>query len=182
MQGNKITISGDLGAGKSTVSKYICEQLGFQYYSTGMAQRTIAEKRGMNTLELNHFSESNPEIDEEIDSVFSNFKTRLQGMIIDSRLAWHFLPGSFKVYLAIDNRLAAERIMADENRDKEQYESVEDAVEKLQARKESEANRFKEIYNANCADMKNYDLVVNVTNLSVEQAGDKIIRAFRSVD
>ncbi len=182
MQANKITITGALGAGKSSVSKYICQQLGFEYFSTGMAQRTIAEKRGMTTLELNQFSETNREIDDEIDSVFGGFSKSLKGMVIDSRLAWHFLPGSFKVYLNIDETLAAERIVNDGSRDKEQYDSVELAILKLRERRSSEVSRFKEIYKVDCGDMKNFDLVVNVTNLTIEQAGDKIIRAFRSID
>ena len=65
-----ITISGMLGSGKSTVAKLLAECLGWDYYSTGNAQREIAAKRGMTTLELNRLADTDPSIDKEIDGVF----------------------------------------------------------------------------------------------------------------
>ena len=67
-----ITITGQLGSGKSTVSKMLAERLKWQYYSTGMAQRTIAKKRGITTVELNRLAIIDPSIDHEIDAVFKN--------------------------------------------------------------------------------------------------------------
>ena len=42
-----ITISGMLGSGKSTVAKLLAQKLGYEYYSTGNAQREIAKKKAM---------------------------------------------------------------------------------------------------------------------------------------
>ena len=47
--GQTITISGVIGSGKSTVAKMLAQKLKWQYYSTGMAQRKIAEEMGITT-------------------------------------------------------------------------------------------------------------------------------------
>ena len=52
-----ITISGMLGSGKSTVAKILAQKLDYGYYSTGNAQREIAQKRGLTTLELNQLAD-----------------------------------------------------------------------------------------------------------------------------
>ncbi|MBO5847261.1 MAG: (d)CMP kinase, partial [Bacteroidales bacterium] len=53
-----ISITGDLGSGKSSVAKILCQDLGFEYFSTGSLQRKLAAEKGMNTLDMNKFSES----------------------------------------------------------------------------------------------------------------------------
>ena len=65
-----ITISGQLGSGKSTIAQMISKQLGWMYYSTGMAQRSIAQEKGITTTELNRLAISDPTIDAQIDAVF----------------------------------------------------------------------------------------------------------------
>ena len=46
---DKISLAGDLGSGKSTVSKIIIDRLGAEYYSTGAIVRSVAEKHASNT-------------------------------------------------------------------------------------------------------------------------------------
>lgn len=53
-----------------------------------------------------------------------------------------FLPNSLKVYLRADVQVAAARILSDPNRNSEQYQTREEAVEKITARKASENARF----------------------------------------
>ena len=43
----KITITGDLGSGKSVVSHSLRQELGFEIYSTGKVQREIAARYGI---------------------------------------------------------------------------------------------------------------------------------------
>jgi cytidylate kinase len=67
-----ISITGDLGSGKSTVSDLLLKSLNYEYIYTGKIQREIARRYNMTTLELNQYSETHPEIDEEIDSTFKS--------------------------------------------------------------------------------------------------------------
>ncbi|MCL1868538.1 MAG: cytidylate kinase family protein [Paludibacter sp.] len=173
-----ITLTGDLGSGKSTVSAILCKKLNYDYIYTGKIQRAIADKYKMTTLELNKYAETHPEIDEEIDSTFKslNNSTRL---IVDSRLAWFFIPHSFKVFLKTDLSVTAQRIFNDSNRTSEKkYASIEDAAANIIARKTSENKRYMELYGADCADLSNFNLVVDTSFLSAEQVAEIIFEKY----
>lgn len=175
----KITINGSLGSGKSVLRDNLVKHYGFIPYSTGVLQREIAEKKGMTVLELNKYSETHPEIDEYIDNGLRELSNSIEKYIIDSRLAWHFVRPSFKVYLKIDPQVAAERVMKATNRDAtESYQSVSDAAKALLERAESENSRFIEKYGVNCLDMKNYDLIVDTTMLTPIQVLEKVIEKY----
>jgi cytidylate kinase len=172
-----ITITGDLGSGKSAISKLISQERGYKQFSTGSAQRAIAEKLGITTLELNQRAETDPSIDEEIDSIFKSLKDNPEPYIVDSRMAWHFLPDSFKVKLVVDIETAARRVMGDATRTKEKYATVEDAISALKARRDSEILRFKKYYNVDLNNLKNYDLVVDTTSATPEEIKNQILEA-----
>ena len=110
---NKITLTGDLGSGKSAVSALLCQQTGFSYLSTGQIQRKLAAEMGIDTLEMNRRADTDPSIDERIDGVFVSLNEDPDGYVVDSRLAWFFIPNSFKVYLSVDVHIAAQRILND---------------------------------------------------------------------
>ena len=171
-----ITITGDLASGKSLVAKQIAKQIGAEYFSTGSLQREIAAKYGMTTLELNQYSESHPEIDQEIDDRVRALRDCDKNLIVDSRMAWHFLPNSFKVFLCTNIVRAAERVIADHQRSNEPiYADRNDAMLKLKERKRSENKRYLQLYQADCSKLTNFDLVVDTT-YSVPQETIETIR------
>ncbi|HAD14795.1 MAG TPA: cytidylate kinase [Saprospirales bacterium] len=172
--GTKITITGDLGSGKSAVSKILCERTGFEYISTGRVQRQLAQEIGIDTLEMNRRADTDPTIDQRIDGIFVELGKDPNSYIIDSRMAWFFLPDSFKIYLQTDVQVAVQRIMNDPNRDSEQYASAEEAAQKILARKASENARFLTKYGADCADFNNFDLVINTANRTQAQVAEVI--------
>jgi len=172
---NKITLTGDLGSGKSAVSRLLCELTGYEYISTGRIQRQLAQELGLDTLEMNRRADTDPTIDERIDSIFVALGQDPKGYVVDSRMAWFFLPNSFKIYLQTDLRTAAERILRDPARNSEQYASVEEAVEKIAARKQSENARFLLKYGADCGNLQNFDLVIDTSQRSQQQVADLIL-------
>lgn len=172
----KITITGDLGSGKSAVSRILCDRTGFEYVSTGRIQRQLAEELGLDTLEMNRRADSDPTIDERIDGIFVDLGKSKNGYVIDSRMAWFFLPDSYKVFLKTDVRLAAARILSDPNRSSEQYTSIEDAVPKILARKQSENERFLKKYGADGTDLDNFDLVVDTASRSPDEVAGLILK------
>ena len=177
----KITITGDLGSGKSAVSKVLQARLNYEIYSTGKAQRKLAAEMGMTTLELNQYAETHPEIDDRIDGVFKDLNHQPEGHIVDSRMAWHFMPVSFKVFLMVPVETAAQRIMGDGSRKHEKYQDLDHAVRDLKARKQSENVRFLEKYQVDCTDPGNFDLAINTARISPEQVADIIIAGLRIV-
>jgi len=172
-----ITITGDLGSGKSTVSKLLQERLNYEYVYTGKIQRLIAERYNMTTMELNKYSETHTEIDEEIDSTFKSMNDS-SNLIVDSRMAWFFIPQSFKVYLQTDLMVAINRILSDSQRINESYSSKEEAASLITARKESENKRYKELYGADSSDLSHFDLVIDTSYMSPEQVADSIIAEY----
>jgi cytidylate kinase len=174
---NKITITGDLGSGKSAVSKILCERTGFEYVSTGRIQRQLAQELGLDTLEMNRRADTDPTIDQRIDGIFVDLGKDPNGYIVDSRMAWFFLPDSFKIYLQTDVTVAAERILNDPTRKSEEYETKEEAVQKILARKQSENARFLAKYGADCGNLHNFDLVLDTTHRSPERVADLILKA-----
>jgi len=176
----KMSISGDIGSGKSAVGRLLQEELGLTGYSTGSMQRQIAARHGMTTLELNRYSETHPEIDEEIDAASIELGKRDESFLIDSRIAWHFIPHSFKVYLAVATAVAAERILGDRDRTSESYDDVAVAREKIVHRRHSEVERFRSTYGIDLSDLGNYDLVVDTSASPPEDVAAVISRGFRA--
>lgn len=175
-----ITINGQLGSGKSTVCSLLKNKYGFDVFSSGRIQRQIARKMNASTLDLNKISENDYSIDRYIDKVVVEFAENNIGesVVFDSRLAWHFVPNSFKVRLTINPVTAAERIVPNRHTPEESYNSLEDAICRLSERQKSESLRYKSIYNVDIDDFKNYDLIMNTSQLSPEEVGDTIYEAY----
>lgn len=176
----KITLTGDLGSGKSAVSKILCEKTGFEYVSTGRIQRQLAQEMGIDTLEMNRLADTDPSIDERIDGIFVSLGQDPSGYVVDSRMAWFFLPKSFKIYLKTDVAIAALRIIHDPARDSEQYASQEEAVQKILARKASENARFLLKYGADSTNMDNFDIVIDTSRRSREEVAELVLKAVQA--
>ncbi len=174
---DKISLAGDLGSGKSTVADILIKRLGAEYYSTGAIVRSIAEARGMTVTELNKYMETHPEIDHEIDAGIAALSEDERFLIIDSRMAWHFTKGTFKVYLSCDIETSALRIMQ-ANRRGEHSSTLEETIDCTRARRESEKKRYTEQYGVDIKDLSNYSLIVDTTVATPEQVADKIAQAF----
>ncbi len=174
----KITITGDLGSGKSVIGSILKEKLECGTYSTGDIQRGIAEKYDIDTLELNTMSESRFDIDDEIDSFSREMGKRDESFIMDSRMAWHFMPDSFKIYLVVNINTAAKRILGDKNRKSEYYNNLDEAKEAIIKRRSSEINRFKKYYGIDCSDLSSYDLVVDTSLSNPASIADTILDIF----
>lgn len=174
---DKISLAGDLGSGKSTVSDILIDRLGAEYYSTGRIVREIAERYGMDVKDFNVYMETHPEIDHEIDDGLKALSDVDKFLIIDSRMAWYFTEGTFKVYLSCDIEIAAARIM-NANRQGEHSASLEKTVENTRARRESEKKRYMEQYGQDIKDLSNYSLVLDTTYAEPRTVADVLISAF----
>jgi predicted cytidylate kinase len=176
----RISVTGDLGSGKST----ICRQLNTLYdlgiYSTGAIQRKIADEMGMSTFELNKYMESHPEIDRRIDDGLVELSASPDDIVIDSRMAWHFVEDTYKVFLTADGTVAAKRVVGDDLRSSEKYPDIEAAKQQLKARKASENYRYAQKYGVDCRDLRNYDIVVDTTSASPALIADLIMASFKA--
>jgi cytidylate kinase len=175
----KISISGDLGSGKSTIGKLLRDKLSFNLYSMGEAWRSLAAKYNMTILELNKYSETHP-LDEEMDQAMAANAGAPQNIIFDSRLAWHFIPNSFKIHLTVNPMIAATRIFNDKRGDAEGYADINEAYEKINQRRISENNRYIHKYGLDCSQFENYHLVVDTSHAPPESIATIIIAKFNN--
>ena len=173
----KISLAGDLGSGKSTVGKLLAEKFGAQMYSTGTIQRELAAKMNMTTLELNKYSETHPEVDDMIDDGLRALNEKDVSVVIDSRMAWHFVPSSFSVYMSADPAVAAARIM-NAGRESEPFKSLDEAVRSIAERRQSEQARYMHLYGVDIKDLKNYDFVIDTSDISPETVAGRIAEAY----
>ncbi len=168
-----ITIAGDLGSGKSTVGKLLAQKLNYTYLSTGTLLRELAKEQNCTILELNKQAETNPAIDKELDQRQQALSTKTN-LILDSRLGWHFIPQSLKIYLHIDITTAAQRVF-EEKRATEQHESVEKTQEQLIARQQSEQQRYEQAYNLTIRP-EHFDLVFDMNKQSSPEVVEEILQ------
>jgi predicted cytidylate kinase len=164
-----ISITGDLGSGKSTVARRLASLMDARLVSTGTIQRDMARDMGMDTLELNKYAETHPEIDRKIDQVTIDLATSNEKLVLDSRMAWHFVPNSFKIYLEVDPSIAAGRLIGDSARNSERYPDFDSALRFLLERRKLEHERFGRLYNVDDEDITNFDLVINSSLVSAEE-------------
>ena len=132
-----ISMTGRLGSGKSTVARIIADKYGYEIVSTGTALRKIAADLGMTALEFNKLMTADPKYDYMIDNESRRISIERanEKIIYDSRMAWNFAVGSFKVYLYVATEVAAKRILADGTRGSvEKYRDLEDAVNQINER------------------------------------------------
>ena len=178
-----ITINGFPGSGKSSTADLVAKELGFKRFSSGDFMRQIALDQGITLNELNKKAEHDESVDISIDKAVKtageNKKT-----VIDSRLAFHWIPESFKVYLDLPPEIAKKRILNNLNenalrRQSEDASSTEEIYKKIISRLESEKKRYKEIYGLDHTDKNNYDLVVDTNKNNLEQVVDIIVSEYK---
>lgn len=177
-----ITIAGELGSGKSTVSNYLIKNINYRIESAGMIFRRLAEQHGMSAKEFNQFIESNPKYDNMVDDTIREMGEKEENIIFDSRLAWHFVPKSFKIYMYVDVDTATERIFNDKDRVSESYSDMATAKKEIIERRQSEVLRYKTFYNADINNYKNYDFIIDTSHATKDEVNDLVLSSFKAFE
>ena len=77
-----ITLTGNLGSGKSTLSKILEAEYGYEIFSTGKVIRKIAEEHGLSVLEMNELMNKDPKYDHEIDDTTARISREAPVLIL----------------------------------------------------------------------------------------------------
>jgi cytidylate kinase len=177
----KISISGTLGSGKSTVAKMVAKAFNLKQYQSGGFMRDMATERGMTLNELQVIAERDRSIDDEIDARQIKLGKEEDDFILEARLGYHFVPDSLKVYLKTSIDVAASRIMLslhDNNSERVREGLVKNKAEiikSLMRRRESEKMRYSDLYGIDYEDESNYDLVIDTSIISAVEVSNIII-------
>jgi cytidylate kinase len=169
-----LTITGDLGSGKSTVAKIVAEKLKLKYYSTGSIFRKVAADMQLSLKELGELAKKDKRIDKRIDDYQKKLGEKEDDFILEGRLGFHFVPKSVKICLKVELNESAKRIISDKRSD-ESFETLDEAINAIKIRRNSEKERYKELYNVDIDNLKNYDLVIDTTVIPASEVAKKII-------
>ena len=177
-----ITIAGDLGSGKSTVANHLISNIDYRIESAGLIFRRLAEQHGMTAKEFNQFIESNPKYDNMVDDTIKEMGAKEENIIFDSRLAWYFVPKSFKIYMYVDVDTATERIFNDTGRVSESYSDMTTAKKEIIERRQSEVLRYKTFYNIDINNFKNYDFIIDTSYATKDEVNEAVLSNFRAFE
>lgn len=178
-----ITIAGAVGSGKSSTAKRVASLLSYQHLSSGDLFRKIASERGLSVEALNLTAEEQADIDHQVDSWLKELGQTGSKVVIDSRLAWHWMPESYKVFLTLDHDTAAERIfnhIQTEGRVSQTGTSLEEVRQNIDTRVASEQKRYRELYNVDVTDTAPFDLVIDTKTNGLEAVVASVIEGYRA--
>lgn len=169
-----ISLSGAPGSGKSTIAKMLADKLGWPRYYMGGLRREAAKKRGMTLAEYNKLGETDSSTDREVDDYVKELGKNEDNFIIEGRTCWYFLPQSLKIYLDVAPEAGAKRIFGDlqskNNRNEaSDLKNWQDVLASNQARIASDNRRYRQYYNIETYNPKNYDFYLDTTKLTPEQ-------------
>ncbi len=180
-----ISLSGDFGAGKSTIAKMMAEELGMKRYYMGQILRDLSKERGMTFLDFMKLAETDPSIDRDIDDYVKKLGREEDNFIIESRTAWSFIPNSIKIYLRAGEEEGAKRIYKElqaDNQRNEELKPFEQLLKNCKRRVLSEQKRYKKYYNFDIRDMSHYDFILDTTNLTREEVLAKNLEYLKSLN
>lgn len=178
-----ITIAGVPGSGKSSTADGVAKALGYTRFSSGDFMRKIALDRGISINELSAQAETDPSIDVSIDDAVRNAGSG-EKLVIDSRLAFHWIPTSFKVFLDLPLEISKDRILSNlkHNKLRQDSEGMADAegvYQKITERLESEKKRYRELYNIDHTDKTNFDLVIDTNQNNLTQVVELVVAKYK---
>lgn len=181
-----ITISGNPGSGKSSVSKIVASRLGLKRYYMGQILRDIARKRSMDINQLMEEAKTDPSIDIDLDNYQKRLGMEEDNFIVEGRTSYHFIPHSIKIFLWVDWNEGAKRIIKDmkekgDDRNEEYFPSIKEESAWLQKRHEDDRQRYLKYYGTDISDMANYDIVIDTTSLSIESAAQTLLNRVSAI-
>jgi len=164
----KITLSGKVASGKSSVGKLLAEKLNYQFYSIGNKTREYAKNKGLTIVEFQKECLKDSNIDKLIDTQFTDECNQQENLVVDYRLGFNFIKNAFHIYLNITNDQANKRLLA-ANRANESHFTIKE-------RNETFKNQFQNAYQLDYTNTKHYNLTIEVSKFKTpEEIADFII-------
>ncbi len=165
-----ISISGDIGTGKTTLANNLAKKLKWNYINAGEFFRKWHKDNGVSLEETKQIPE---EIDRKVEKDFQDQMQTKTNTIFESRLAGWLakdMPDAFKILCVADFDTAMKRMAGREKI------SVDEAREKGAERSKALAEKFDILYGAkDYLDPKYYNLVVDTTSRSPDETLEYVL-------
>ena len=146
-----------------------------RHVSAGDLMREMADEQGVSILELSRSAEEHDAIDREIDARTARLGEKADDFVLDARLGWHFIPHSVKVFLDVAPEVAASRIYGAGRGGEPENVDLEATLGAMKTRAASEEGRFRAYYGVDYLDADNYDLVIDTSELTVDEVVSRIL-------
>jgi CMP/dCMP kinase len=169
-----ITISGLPGSGKTTVARLVARALGLEHVYAGDIFRRQAEAHGLTLEQYARRAETDHSIDRALDEQMR--RRAAQGSaVLEGRLAAFMADEAevpaLRVFLSATEAVRAERIVGREGGD------PKERLREIQAREDSDARRYREIYGFDYHDAARYDLVLDTDGRDPDDVARAIVDA-----
>lgn len=198
-----ITISGTPGAGDTTVTERLAEELGYEVTKVGEIYKELAREKGLEPGELWEKHEENPEklekFHKELDEKQKNKTREKENLIINGKLsAFKIEEADLKVFLTAEIEERARRIAMRKKMGREEFaekvnkgeevkeklskEELEEAKEEIRKRQRKEIKHWEKLYGINyIEDRETYDLIIDTTDKKPKQVFKIIKREINKI-
>lgn len=168
---DKITISGQICTGKTTLYRALEKHLGWPTFSTGQFFRDYAAKH---QLDLEAAQEQNDKITKKVDNQVRHLLKTKKQIIVEGWLAGLMAAGVtnvLRILLVCQNNKRGQRFAQREN------VKTKEAVKRVKERDSSWLTQIKKIYDRDdIFDYCHYDLVIDTTKLTPIQILKKVLK------
>lgn len=156
-----VTIGGPIGSGKTTVAKAIAKRFGLRHISAGLIFREMASENGLSLEEFSKLAEKDDSFDKIVDQRQQEM-AKDGNAVVDGRLSGAFIDSDIKIWLTAPFDLRAQRVA------KREEKELDTAKADMKKREQSEASRYRKLYNIDIGDLSRYDAVLNTALWSAD--------------
>ena len=169
----RITISGPIGSGKTTVCNLLAKRISYRCVVSGNIFREMAREHKMSLAEFGALCEKDMRYDRLLDERMVEIAQDNPDIILEGRLVAYMLKKNsipaLKFFLTADLETRAKRVVEREGKD------LEIALLEMEEREESEAVRYRSYYGINIRSDDVYDVVIDTADKTPEQIVDIMV-------
>ncbi len=169
-----ITISGLSGSGTTTIGKLLAKKQCMEFVSTGELFRKHAESRGMSLTEFRKICEKDPEIDRMLDLRQKELSDTMNSTVFEGRIAGFKCNAKIKVWVFAPESIRSKRIA------KREGSKIDVVLEKMKTRDFYDSKRYKKYYDIDITDTSIYDVIIDSSKGTPENAVEKILEKFKN--
>lgn len=174
-----ITLSGSPGSGKSSVAKLLAKKLSYKYLSAGDIQRIMGKERGMSIHKWDRYVELHPEVDRMVeDRMLAEGKKC--NTVMDWRMGFHFAKNAPKIFLYVKPAVGAKRIYKEHRSSEAENTTLLLTKKNMVARHRKLVRRLLQLYKVDYSNKKNYDLVIDTSNMTIDETVEKIVHFLKT--
>ncbi len=175
----KIIICGTAASGKSTIGKEIAKVMNYKHYSIGDLQRMVAKDKKISITEFGKLAEKDKRYDRMMDQQQIKIGQMKDNFVMDAWLGARFIPDSIKIFLDADIDTRVKRRLA-QKRTEESHPDEKTGKKDMLKREKDNKERWIKLYGFDYTDKKNYDLVIDTTDLSIPQVLRRVLEYLKS--